>query len=100
MLFISIGLSQYNLALFHLFNHAYLKSLLFLGAGAIIHSMNDQQDIRKYGGLIRILPFSYIILLIGSLSLMALPYMSGFYSKDLIIETSYGYYTFSGIVIF
>lgn len=100
MLFIAIGLSQYNIALFHLVNHAYFKALLFLGAGSIIHSMNDEQDIRKYGGLIKILPFSYSIILIGSLSLMAIPFLTGYYSKDLIIESTYGQFFISGFIIY
>lgn len=100
MLFVAIGLSQANLALFHLVNHAYFKALLFLGAGQIIHSFNDQQDLRKYGGLIYFLPFTYIIILIGSLSLMAIPFLTGFWSKDLIIESAYGHYTLSGHIIY
>jgi NADH-ubiquinone oxidoreductase chain 5 len=72
-LFIAVGLSQYHVALFHLINHAFFKALLFLGAGAVIHAMSDQQDVRKLGGLINFLPFTYSAMLTGSLSLMALP---------------------------
>jgi NADH-ubiquinone oxidoreductase chain 5 len=72
-LFMAVGLSQYNVALFHLVNHAFFKALLFLAAGSVIHAMSDQQDIRKLGGLIKFLPFTYTSILIGSLSLMALP---------------------------
>jgi len=72
-IFMSIGLSQYNVSIFHLCNHAFFKALLFLGAGAVIHAMSDQQDIRRLGGLIKFLPFTYTAILIGSLSLMALP---------------------------
>lgn len=100
MLFVAIGLSEYNLALFHLINHAYFKALLFLSAGSIIHAMNDNQDMRKYGGLIQFLPFSYIMLFIGSLSLMAMPFLTGFYSKDMIIESSYGLFELSGEIIY
>jgi len=71
--FIAIGLSQYNVALFHTLTHSCFKALLFLGAGCVIHSMNNQQDVRKLGGLIGFLPFVYTVMLIGSLSLMALP---------------------------
>lgn len=92
----SIGLSQYNVALFHMVNHAFFKALLFLAAGAVIHAMADQQDIRRLGGLIKFLPFTYTAILIGSLSLMALPWLTGFYSKDLIIELAYAQYQFSG----
>ena len=90
-------LSQYNVALFHTVNHAFFKALLFLGAGAVIHSFSDEQDIRKMGGLIKFLPFTYTTMLIGSLSLLATPWLTGFYSKDLIIELAYGNYSFSGI---
>jgi NADH-ubiquinone oxidoreductase chain 5 len=72
-LFMAVGLSQYNVALFHLVNHAFFKALLFLAAGSVIHAMADQQDIRRLGGLIKFLPFTYTSILIGSLSLMALP---------------------------
>jgi NADH-ubiquinone oxidoreductase chain 5 len=95
-LFMAVGLSQYNVALFHLVNHAFFKALLFLAAGAVIHAMADQQDIRKLGGLINFLPFTYTAILIGSMSLMALPWLTGFYSKDLIIELAYAQYQFSG----
>jgi NADH-ubiquinone oxidoreductase chain 5 len=72
-LFMAVGLSNYNVALFHLVNHAFFKALLFLAAGSVIHAMADQQDVRKLGGLIKFLPFTYTAILIGSLSLMALP---------------------------
>jgi len=89
------GLSNYSLSLFHLTNHAFFKALLFLSAGSIIHSLSDEQDIRKYGGLLKILPFSYLMILIGSLSLLGIPFFSGFYSKDLIIEVSFVSYLFN-----
>ena len=91
------GLSQYNLALFHLVNHAFFKALLFMAAGSVIHALSDQQDMRRLGGLINILPFTYTMILIGSLSLMALPFLTGFYSKDLIIESAFsGTFVVSG----
>lgn len=93
----AVGLSQYNVALFHVVNHSFFKALLFLSAGAVIHSFSDQQDIRKMGGLIKFLPFTYSIMLIGTLSLLATPFLTGFYSKDLIIELAYGHYSFNGI---
>jgi len=96
----AIGLSQYNVALMHVINHAFFKALLFLGAGAVIHSFSDQQDIRRLGGLIRFLPFTYTTMLVGSLSLLATPWLTGFYSKDLIIELAYGQYSFSGTYAF
>jgi NADH-ubiquinone oxidoreductase chain 5 len=89
-------LSQYNVALFHLVNHAFFKALLFLSAGQIIHSMLDQQDVRKLGGLINYLPLTYSIMIIGSLSLLATPFLTGFYSKDLIIELAFSQYSYIG----
>lgn len=89
-MFFACGLSNYPLAIFHLSNHAYFKALLFLCSGAVIHAMGDEQDIRKMGGLRRILPFTYIMFLIGSLSLMGFPFLTGFYSKDLILEVAFG----------
>jgi NADH-ubiquinone oxidoreductase chain 5 len=99
-LFMAVGLSQYNVALFHLVNHAFFKALLFLAAGAVIHAMADQQDLRRLGGLVKFLPFTYTAILIGSLSLMALPFLTGFYSKDLILEVAYGQYELSGSVAY
>lgn len=85
----SCGLSNYSAAMFHLTNHAFFKALLFLGAGAVIHSIMDEQDIRKMGGLVRSTPFVYTVMLLGSLALMGFPYLAGFYSKDVILETSF-----------
>ena len=96
----AVGLSQYNVALMHVINHAFFKALLFLGAGAVIHSFSDQQDVRRLGGLINFLPFTYTAMLVGSLSLLATPWLTGFYSKDLIIELAYGQYSFSGTYAF
>nr|YP_009517236.1 NADH dehydrogenase subunit 5 [Myochromella boudieri]AYE93127.1 NADH dehydrogenase subunit 5 [Myochromella boudieri] len=93
----AIGISQYNVALMHTVNHAFFKALLFLGAGAVIHSFADQQDVRRMGGLIKFLPFTYTVMLVGSLSLLATPFLTGFYSKDLILELAYGVYSFSGL---
>ena len=100
MMVIAIGLSSYNIALFHLVNHAFYKGLLFLGAGAVIHAVADNQDFRKYGGLIAYLPLTYSIMLIASLSLVAIPFMTGFYSKDFILESAYGQYHISSIIIY
>jgi len=96
----AIGISQHNVALLHTVNHAFFKALLFLGAGAVIHSFADQQDVRRMGGLIKFLPFTYSVMLVGSLSLLATPYLTGFYSKDLILELAYGQYSFSGMYAF
>jgi NADH-ubiquinone oxidoreductase chain 5 len=100
MMVIAIGLSTYNIALFHLINHAFYKGLLFLGAGAVIHAIADNQDFRKYGGLKSFLPLTYSIMLIASLSLIAFPFMTGFYSKDFILEFIYGQFYFSGTVVY
>ena len=100
MMVIAIGLSSYNIALFHLVNHAFYKGLLFLGAGAVIHAVADNQDFRKYGGLRSFLPLTYSVMLIASLSLVAFPFMTGFYSKDLILESAYGQLHFSSIVVY
>jgi NADH-ubiquinone oxidoreductase chain 5 len=100
MMVIAIGLSSYNVAIFHLINHAFYKGLLFLGAGAVIHAVVDNQDLRKYGGLISFLPLTYSVILIASLSLVAFPFMTGFYSKDFILESAYGQYHFSSIDVY
>ena len=88
------GLSSYEVGIFHLFNHAFFKALLFLGAGSIIHAVSNEQDMRKMGGLKNLLPFSYAITVIGSLALIGFPFLSGFYSKDTILEISFSKYTF------
>lgn len=82
------GLSSYALSLFHLANHAFFKALLFLSAGAVIHGLSNEQDMRRFGGLIRILPYTYAMFVIGSLALMGFPFLTGFYSKDLILEVA------------
>lgn len=83
------GLSNYNLAMFHLLNHAFFKALLFLSAGVVIHALNGEQDMRRMGGLTRLLPFTYICILISSLSLMGFPFLTGFYSKDPILASAF-----------
>ena len=90
------GLSNYSAGVFHLSNHAFFKALLFLSAGSIIHAVNDEQDMRKMGGLKKLIPFSYVMVVIGSLALIGFPYLTGFYSKDLILELSYGKYNYFG----
>jgi len=100
MMVIAVGLSSYNVGLFHLVNHAFYKALLFLGAGSVIHAVGDNQDFRKYGGLRPYLPLTYSVMLIASLSLVAFPFMTGFYSKDFILESAYGQFLFSGTVIY
>jgi len=97
---VASGLSNYSIGIFHLVNHAFFKALLFLSAGAVIHALNDEQDLRKMGGLVNLLPFTYTMILIGSLSLMALPFLTGFYSKDRILEVAFGQYLFTGQAVY
>jgi len=89
------GISNYSASLFHLVNHGFFKALLFLSAGSVIHAMADEQDMRKFGGLIKQIPFTYAMILIGSLSLMGTPFLTGFYSKDAILELAFAKYTIS-----
>ena len=97
-MFFATGVGAYNIAMFHLFTHAFFKALLFLGAGSVIHSFHDEQDINKMGGVYKHLPYTYALMMIGTLALTGFPFLSGFYSKDLIIEFAYlkgntvGYY--------
>lgn len=91
------GLSNYALSLFHLANHAFFKALLFLSAGAVIHSISNEQDLRRMGGLLRLLPYTHVMFLIGSLALMGFPFLTGFYSKDIILEVAASTATTVGI---
>jgi len=100
MMVIAVGLSSYNIALFHLVNHAFYKGLLFLAAGSVIHAVADNQDFRRYGGLKVFLPLTYSVMLIASLSLVAFPFMTGFYSKDFILESAYGQFYFSSTAVY
>jgi proton-translocating NADH-quinone oxidoreductase chain L len=90
-MFYACGLSQYSLSLFHLTNHAFFKALLFLGAGAVIHALQGEQDLRRMGGLAQVMPMTYAAMSIASLALMGFPFLSGFYSKDRILETAWAY---------
>jgi NADH-ubiquinone oxidoreductase chain 5 len=82
------GMSSYDVSVFHVSNHAFFKALLFLGAGSVIHGVGDEQDMRKMGGLKNLMPFSYSVILIGSLALIGFPFLAGFYSKDVILEVA------------
>jgi len=90
------GLSNYSVGVFHLVNHAFFKALLFLGAGSVIHAVADEQDMRKMGGLKALVPFTYSMMSIGSLALIGFPFLTGFYSKDVILEVAYGKYSSQG----
>ena len=104
-MFFAAGVGAYHVAIFHLFTHAFFKALLFLGSGSVIHAFKDEQDIRKMGGVWKKIPYTWALMLIGTLALTGFPLLSGFYSKDAIIEfaffknSSIGYYAMSvGIV--
>jgi len=104
-MFLATGIGAYNVAIFHLFTHAFFKALLFLGSGCVIHSFNNQQDIRSMGGVWKKIPYTYALMVIGTLALTGFPLLSGYYSKDAIIEFAYlkgstiGYYAaFIGIL--
>lgn len=90
------GVSNYHVGIFHLFNHAFFKALLFLSSGSVIHALQDEQDMRKMGGLRRLLPYTYIMFVIGSLALMGFPFLSGFYSKDVVLEVAYSCHNLVG----
>jgi len=104
-MFFAAGVGAYNVAMFHLFTHAFFKALLFLGSGSVIHSFKDEQDITQMGGVWKKLPYTWILMIIGTLALTGFPFLSGFYSKDAIIEFAFlrgntvGYFAF-GIGIF
>ena len=99
-MFFSSGLSNYNITLFHLFNHAFFKALLFLGVGSIISSLLDEQDMRKMGSLVYKIPFTYLAILIGSLAILGFPFLTGFYSKDILLETTYISYSLDSLYIY
>tara|TARA_Y100000590_G_scaffold68738_1_gene74928 strand:- start:452 stop:2365 length:1914 start_codon:yes stop_codon:yes gene_type:complete len=88
-MFFAAGVGAYNVAMFHLFTHAFFKALLFLGSGSVIHSFKDEQDINQMGGVWKKLPYTYGLMIIGTLALTGFPFLSGFYSKDAIIEFAY-----------
>jgi NADH-ubiquinone oxidoreductase chain 5 len=95
MVFI-VGLSHYSVSMFHVANHAVFKALLFLSAGCIIHGLADEQDLRKMGGLLNLFPVSYIMIFIGSSALIGIPFLTGFYSKDCILELAIAKYSYIG----
>lgn len=90
-MFMACGVSMYSAALFHLVTHACFKALLFLSAGSVIHAMSGEQNMRKMGGLYNRIPFTYGLVWIGSLALAGVPFLAGYYSKDMILESLYGY---------
>lgn len=88
-MFFALGVGAYGGAIFHLFTHAFFKAMLFLGAGSVIHAMSDEQDMRNMGGVFKLAPITGIIMVIGTLAITGVPFLSGYYSKDLIIEAAY-----------
>ena len=88
-MFFAAGVGAYHVAMFHLFTHAFFKALLFLGSGSVIHAFKNEQDINKMGGVWKKLPYTYFLMLIGTLALTGFPFLSGFYSKDAIIEFAF-----------
>ena len=104
-MFFAAGVGAYHIAIFHLFTHAFFKALLFLCAGSVIHSLNEEQDITKMGGIYKKIPFTYTFMIIGTLAITGFPFLSGFYSKDAILEAAYfsnsylgGYATVIGVI--
>ena len=91
------GVSNYAAGFFHLINHAFFKALLFLCAGSVIHALSNEQDIRRMGNLAKVLPVTYVMMLIGSLALLGFPYLTGYYSKDFILELSFAKITVSAL---
>lgn len=88
-MFVALGVGAYNLAIFHLFTHAFFKALLFLGAGSVIHAMHHEQDMRKMGGLAKKIPITFWMMTVGTFALTGLPLTAGFFSKDAIIEAAF-----------
>jgi len=99
-MFFALGVSAYSAAMFHLMTHAFFKALLFLGAGSVIHAMSDEQDIRKMGGIWRLIPITYAMMWIGSLALAGIPFFAGYYSKDMILEAAYAAHSGVGAYAF
>ncbi|MBL27380.1 MAG: NADH-quinone oxidoreductase subunit L [Rhodospirillaceae bacterium] len=95
-MFFACGVSAYQAGIFHLMTHAFFKALLFLGAGSVIHAMSDEQDMRKMGGIWRMIPLTYALMWIGSLALAGIPPFAGFFSKDMILEAAWGAHSFVG----
>ena len=97
-MFFAAGVGAYNASIFHLTTHAFFKALLFLSAGSVIHAMHHEQDMRKMGGLFKKIPFTATMMWIGSLAIIGFPYLSGYYSKESILENAF--YTSNGIAYF
>tara|TARA_Y100001970_G_scaffold294030_1_gene446053 strand:- start:14946 stop:16880 length:1935 start_codon:yes stop_codon:yes gene_type:complete len=99
-MFFACGVSAYSAGIFHLTTHAFFKALLFLGAGSVIHAMSSEQDMRRMGGIWKMIPVTYSLMWIGSLALAGLPFFAGFYSKDIVLEAAFGAHTTAGMYAF
>jgi NADH-quinone oxidoreductase subunit L len=99
-MFFAAGVGAYGAAMFHLFTHAFFKALLFLCAGSVIHGMSDEQDMRKMGGIWKLIPWTYALMWIGSLALAGIPFFAGYYSKDIILESAFAAHTGAGSFAF
>jgi NADH-quinone oxidoreductase subunit L len=88
-MFVAMGAGAYSVGIFHLFTHAFFKALLFLGSGSVIHAMHHEQDIRHMGGLKDRIPFTYSVMVVGTLALTGFPLTAGYFSKDAIIESAF-----------
>ncbi|MCA3273987.1 MAG: NADH-quinone oxidoreductase subunit L [Roseomonas sp.] len=99
-MFFAAGVGAYQGAVFHLFTHAFFKALLFLSAGAVIHAMSEEQDIRKMGGIWKKIPVTYAVMWIGSLALAGVPYFAGYYSKDFVLEAAFAAHSGVGMYAF
>ena len=99
-MFFAAGVGAYQVAMFHLFTHAFFKALLFLGAGSVIHAMSDEQDIRRMGGIWRKIPVTYGVMWVGSLALAGIPFFAGYYSKDAILEAAFAAHSAVGMYAF
>ena len=104
-MFVALGVGAYGVAIFHLFTHAFFKALLFLGSGSVIHALNDEQDMRRMGGIYKMLPYTWIFMVVGTLALTGFPFTAGYFSKDAVIESAFaagssvGMYAFAMTVL-
>ncbi|MFC7051302.1 NADH-quinone oxidoreductase subunit L [Hansschlegelia quercus] len=99
-MFAALGVGAYGVGIFHLFTHAFFKALLFLGSGSVIHAMHHEQDMRNMGGLRRLIPVTYWMMVIGTLALTGFPLTAGYYSKDAVIEATYAAHSGPGLYAF
>ena len=88
-MFVALGVGAYTVGIFHLFTHAFFKALLFLGAGSVIHAVSNEQDMRRMGGLWKHIPFTYAMMIIGTIALTGFPYTAGLFLQDAVIEAAY-----------